>query len=225
MSCTSKKLACKFRKEYKINKLTASALSEILTKQGYTVVNFNSLYNEPDVAELINTLNLSDFVKERKGFTYADVNHRIVFVNEDLSEQEKLLVLLHEEGHIYCGHLSEKSIIGRDVIQEYEANEFVHYMLNETFFQKIKLALLRHKKATITMSIILVCAIVAGVITGIVIKQQSYYGEYYITKTGNKYHEEKCVFVKDKDNIERLTKEQFENREYEPCGTCLPGRQ
>ena len=137
MSCTSKKLACKFRKEYKINKLTASALSEILTKQGYTVVNFNSLYNEPDVAELINTLNLSDFVKERKGFTYADSNHRIVFVNEDLSEQEKLLVLLHEEGHIYCGHLTEKSIIGRDVIQEYEANEFVHYMLNETFFQKI----------------------------------------------------------------------------------------
>ena len=68
MSCTSKKLACKFRKEYKINKLTASALSEILTKQGYTVVNFNSLYNEPDVAELIKTLNLSDFVKERKGF-------------------------------------------------------------------------------------------------------------------------------------------------------------
>ena len=38
------------------------------------------------------------------------------------------------------------------------------------------------------------CAIVAGVVTGIVIKQQSYYGEYYITKTGNKYHEEKCRF-------------------------------
>ena len=42
---------------------------------------------------------------------------------------------------------------------------------------------------------------------------------------GEEYHEEKCVFVKDKDNIERLTKEQFENREYEPCGICLPGRQ
>ena len=64
MSCTSKKTAFKFRKEYKINKLTLSALSEVLTKQGYTVVNYNSLYNESDVENLIKALNLSDLVNE-----------------------------------------------------------------------------------------------------------------------------------------------------------------
>ena len=26
----------------------------------------------------------------------------------------------------------------------------------------------------------------------------------------------------DKDNVERLTKTQFESGDYEPCGTCLP---
>lgn len=49
-----------------------------------------------------------------------------------------------------------------------------------------------------------------------------YYGELYITSTGNKYHEKDCIFVKHKDNVERLKIEQFENGEYEPCDICLP---
>ena len=146
MNSLSKNKACEFKRVFKITKVTYQVLYDIIIKQGFDIVFFNSIYNVPDVDNLITVLKLTELIKDRKGFTYADSNHRIIFLNEDLSEQEKLLVLLHEEGHIYCGHLNEKTVIGRDVIQEYEANEFIHYMLNESLWQKIKTAIFCHKK-------------------------------------------------------------------------------
>ena len=53
-------------------------------------------------------------------------------------------------------------------------------------------------------------------------KEKHYYGTYYITESGNKYHERNCIFVKDKTNIRRMTVEEFESGEYEPCAICLP---
>ena len=222
MNNLSKANAYRLKKEFKIAKVTYQRICEILIKQGYEIVFFNAIYNIPDVDNLITALNLTDLIKDRKGFTYADSKHRIIFLNEDLSEQEKLLILLHEEGHIYCGHLNEKTVIGRDVIQEYEANEFVHYLLNESVWQKIKRFIVVRKKTFSIVSIVLVLLMVIGVVIGCVAKEKSYYGEYYITHAGNKYHEKECIFVKNKGTTSRLTKEQFESREYEPCGTCLP---
>ena len=50
------------------------------------------------------------------------------------------------------------------------------------------------------------------------------YGKFLenLTSTGNKYHEEECIFVKDKTNTRRLTIEEFESGDYEPCDICLP---
>lgn len=55
-------------------------------------------------------------------------------------------------------------------------------------------------------------------------KQQDkkYYGNYYITESGQKYHEAGCIFVKDKDNVHRMTIDEFESGNYEPCQICLP---
>ena len=63
--------------------------------------------------------------------------------------------------------------------------------------------------------------IIAATITN-VIQSKSYYGDYYITKSGEKYHKEGCIFVKDKKNIERLTEEKYYSGEYEACQICLP---
>ena len=73
-------------------------------------------------------------------FTYFSDKHRLVFINENLNEDEKTVVLAHEQGHIWNGHFSSKSVIGHDVMQEYQANEFEHYLLKD------KSADLRKKK-------------------------------------------------------------------------------
>ena len=80
----------------------------------------------------------------------------------------------------------------------------------------------KHKKAVICCILALVIAFASIVAINIINTEKQYYGEYYITSSGNKYHEEGCIFVKDKTNVQRLTKEQFESGEYEPCQMCLP---
>ena len=48
-----------------------------------------------------------------------------------------------------------------------------------------------------------------------------YYGEYYVTPSGTKYHTKDCNFVSGKKNIHRLTKEEYESGEYKPCQICI----
>ena len=143
-------------------------------------------------------------------------------MHEDLSEEEKLMVLAHEEGHIYCEHMNTSPIIGRDVQDEYEANEFAHYLLNPSTSAKAKNSLRQHRKAACISVVVLV--LLASLVTGLCYtnKEKTYYGEYYITATGNKYHEKDCIFVKDKTNVHRMTVEEYESGDYEPCKVCLP---
>lgn len=77
------------------------------------------------------------------------------------------------------------------------------------------------KKASIAV-VLIIALIVVGCIVGYEIHcEKNYYGEYYITSTGNKYHDKDCGYVKGKDNIERLTIEQYESSEYTPCEKCI----
>ena len=58
--------------------------------------------------------------------------------------------------------------------------------------------------------------------TYLIVRNNSYYGEYYITENGTKYHEKDCMIIKDKNNTQRLTKSDYESGDYEPCQVCLP---
>ena len=223
MNCQEAKLKAKsFLKEFGSNKLDYESLKKIVEKQGYAVVEYNHIYNDENVSELIEALHLSDDIIRSRGFTYADRNHRIVFVHEDLSFAEKLLVLAHEEGHIYCNHMCSGSIIGRDVQEEYEANEFAHFVLNPSWIYRLQNKVKTKKKAVIIGAICVLILLAGSVTLAIVNQEKQYYGEYYITESGGKYHEKDCIFVKDKTNCHRMTVEEFESGEYEPCGICLP---
>lgn len=216
------KEAKKFRKTFGLIECSYDFLKSAAEKQGYTVIEYNHIFNDTDVQALIDELKLTDNILRSKGFTYADANYRLVFVHEDLSEQEKAMVLAHENGHIFLEHLSSVPIIGKDVREEYAANEFAHFLLNRSTKDKLWETIKTHKKVVICISLALVVLVTSVGIINWVNREQQYYGEYYITSSGNKYHEKECIFVKDKTNVHRLTKEQFENGDYEPCQMCLP---
>lgn len=217
-----KKKVKQFKKEYNQGEVSYSSLKSVIQSQGYTIIEFNHISNSEDVNQLISALGLQSMISQSKGFTYADKSYRLVFVHEDLSEAEKLVVLAHEEGHIYFDHFSKAPIIGKDVQDEYEANEFSHYLLNQKKQSKFTVFIKKHKKAAIAV-ITALAIVIAGTVAYYVIKsEERYYGEYYVTSTGNKYHKKECIFVKNKNNVRRLTKEEFEEEKYEPCETCLP---
>lgn len=211
--------AKEFIKTYKLSEYTSEKLKEIVEEKGYVVAEFG---NCPESETLISELNLKKCAANSRGFTYADNNYRIVFIDEKLSEEEKRIVFVHEIGHIFCGHFSKSPVIGNDVIEEYEANEFTHYVLTPSAADKIKSAVMRIKiKAILGILSLIIIAVIS--ISAIKIHtERKYYGEYYVTASGTKYHAVDCRIVKDKTNKKRLTNEDFENGKYEPCEICLP---
>lgn len=214
-----------FLSQFKLSEVTLENLKSVIQKQGYTIIEFNNIANNENVSALLTALDLQSLATQSKGFTYVDSQRRLVFVHEGLSDDEKLMVLAHEEGHIYCNHLSSTPILGRDVVEEHEANEFAHYLLHQSVWRKVGCMVKEHKKASIAVALIIVLIVVGCIIGYEVHCENTYYGEYYITSTGNKYHDKDCGYVKGKDNIERLTIEQYESGEYEPCGVCLPSEE
>lgn len=217
-----KSKAKEFLRKYKLSEVTLADLLKIISSMGYTLVEYNNIYNDSTVSALIDSLGVEQMTQKSKGFTFADRLRRVVFLNEDLSDDEKVLVLAHEVGHIYCNHFSNSPIIGRDVIEEHEANEFSHYILNVSKSRKISLFMKKKRKFLIISLTVLIATAAALTVFFSVSSNQKYYGEYYITSTGKKYHKNECIFIKDKTNTHRITVEEFESGEYEPCDICLP---
>lgn len=211
----------RFQKEFALNELTYSNLCDAVEKQGYTVVEFNNITNNENVQALIEALKLTQNIIYSKGFTYANSNYRIVFVNESLTDEEKLIILSHEQGHIYLGHLACASIIGKDVKEEYEANEFAHYLLNPDVKAKALQNVKKHKKAVVGILASIAVIICAVCVVGTVHAKNIYYGEYYVTASGTKYHTKDCTFVAGKKNLHRLTREEYEEHKYDPCQVCI----
>lgn len=219
MANSGKSKAKEFMKYYKPKEISAGSLTEIMEKQGYTVVEFGS---GEDAEVLIRELELYDYASGSAAFTYADGSYRLVFMNENLSEREKLIVLAHEEGHIFCEHFGAAPVVGQSVLEEYEANEFAHYILSPGALSRAANGLRRHRTAVFISAAVIAAAIIAGGIIAYASRERQYYGDFYVTASGSKYHKAECIFVKDKDNVRRLTVEEFESGDYAPCEICLP---
>lgn len=219
---TIKKKAHIFLKNNSLTTIDYNSLCNTMKNAGYTIIEFNCKVNDENVTTVIHNLNLDNYIKKSRGFTYISDRYRLIFINDDLNDNEKLLVLSHETGHIVCEHFMSTPIIGKDVEEEHEANEFVHWLLNPTLQVNIR-NFINTKKKSAMISFILIISIAITLLTVYYVKKEkSYYGEYYITTTGSKYHEKECIFVKNKNNTCRLTKEEFETGDYEACEMCLP---
>ena len=212
------KKAKQFKRKYAFYDCNFTALKKVTEEQGYIIVEFNHILNDDSVKTLIDSLGLQEYISTSKGFTYVDKNHRIVFIHEDLNPEEKAKVLAHENGHIFLNHFSSSQVIGKDGQEEYEANEFAHYLQTNSVSANFN----KHKKIYVAIIAVVLVTAISFCILAYINKEKQYYGEYYITQTGNKYHERECIFVKDKTSTHRLTVEQFNSGEYEACAMCLP---
>ena len=81
----------------------------------------------------------------------------------------------------------------------------------------------RHKVVATIIAVILVLGITSIPIIRQIQLSKSYYGEYYVTENGEKYHTADCPVIKDKTNTHRLTNEEYESGKYEPCQICIQG--
>ncbi len=212
----------RFLRENGVTQITYPQLTACTGQLGYTVVEFNSVFNEGPVGILLGMLQLPRGQLQSRGFTYVDANYRMVFVHEDLSQAEKTVVLAHELGHIVLGHMRTARVIGTDVLQEYQANEFAHYLLAQTTARRLgrQSFFCRNRRViAVVLALVALAALAGGVWLA---RQRSAFGEYYVTETGTKYHTADCKYIKGKPDAHPMTKAQFDSGMYNRCRICLP---
>lgn len=204
--------------KYKLGKVTLDNLGYIIEDQGYEIIEY-SLGGKNSILE---RLGLEVYAQGCKAFSYNGNGMKFVFVREDTTADDKMYILSHELGHIICGHMKRNGISSLDVEEERESNEFAHYILHPNIVTLASAKYYENKRPFIIALIVVVCLIIGIPVTSFIVKQNSYYGEYYVTETGSCYHEKECIFVKDKKSIHRLTENQYYSGDYSPCQICLP---
>lgn len=201
-----------FIKKYKIKRLDCHVLKMILGRMGYETAEFDGAGITCRGFEMPGGCPVGI-----KCFTH--VPYKTVYLHSELTDDEKVIALAHECAHIFLKHEVEFTF-DAGVKNEYEANEFVHYLL-----VKLKRKRIVKTSAVVIGALAVLSALVAVLCFVFSAKDDIHepqFGEYYITKTGYKYHSKTCPRLSGKSGVEQITKEQFESGKYEPCGSCKP---
>ena len=215
-----KQTAYNFLKKFKITDLNVHTLSDAITKQGYTIVEYSRISNQEDVEQLLDALGVKALSLTTGAFTYADKNYRIVFIEEGHSDDELLILLAHEEGHIFCGHLNNNcNVIGDSVLNEQEANTFAHYLLKKDFLRSVKLYASVNKLKTALICCIF--ALVIGMICTLIVINSKPAVKYFRSYNGDCYHQPECITVSDSKGVYD-TAANFKKNNIRPCKVCLP---
>lgn len=120
------RIAKKVKKDLK-GKTDFLSIEDYLEKEhNYTVV----FYNTPNGDKLLRKYDLWEDAQDIQAFTYLSCA-RLVFINGDVSAEDKRLLLCHELGHIALGHMDAKRLIRNKMLLEMEAEAFTNYLIND----------------------------------------------------------------------------------------------
>lgn len=219
------------------NKLYSSPdyddLQHIIEFNKFTVINYKKNSNSEYVSELINKLGIEDEIKHSDSFLYIKNNLRLIFLNSDISGEDKCLLLRHELGHILDPHLISHSLNYSKIKREEFANEFSCYFKNPGVSFKFFMLLI--VKWKLLVSLITVIVFISGLLlfnnplfvlptgsgTVDVSISKAPEKEYYITSSGKKYHKKFCIVVKHKSNLTKGTLDEVQEAGYKPCLICI----
>ena len=221
----AKREAKRILNEHGISAPSLDTIVFIIRSLGYEIIDYSrGSINYPDdsTAILLKKLQLDQIAKEGKSFVYCNEDIKLVFICDSLPDSDKMYVLAHELGHIVCGHTKRGRYCDYDVGEEIEANEFAHYIFNPPISIRMHGWIATHKVVFTIVAIVIAVFLIASFFSTSVQKRKTFFGDYYITEHGEKYHRRDCIIIKDKKNIHRMTVEEYESGEYEPCQVCLP---
>ncbi len=213
----SKKQAYNFLKKFHISSPALHNLKEAIDKQGYTIIEYSHILNSDDVETLLVSLNLKEFSLTTQCFTFKNADYKLIFIKEGLSQDEQLILLAHEEGHIFCGHM-DNNLNELSISNENEANLFASALLKQSVFREIRLMFAFHRtKILIGLSVVLIFAIMS--LVGLYL-YHTRANKYCITNSGDRYHLPNCEAVYD-HNVIFGNSYEFKKLGRTPCNICL----
>ncbi len=209
----------------KVKKLDEIHIRQYLERKGYEIIYIHSQRGN----EILSELELENVDEE--GFVYNHNELKYVFLGHTKDEADKLMVLLHECGHIEHKHKSVSKL------NEAEAWTFAYNVLKlpHRIIQTLTLmlftavftfALMQHYSvANIPEALsdysaqeILSDSTIATV--NDTNTSDSTSDIVYVTKTGTRFHLSDCYTIKNK-NLKEYSRSEAE-KEYIPCKICRP---
>ena len=183
-----------------------------LRKSGYSVI----FYDVDKGHNIIAEYKMSDLSKRVNAFTVCKGNNKYVFARTGLSEENLLCALVHETGHIILGHLSPDRVPQNKRLDEMEAETFSYIVLHHKpeYIQAICISLV----SFLALSAAIGISTKASYDTDVRFTAAN--DKVIVTQSGNKYHREGCISIKNSDYI-FLPRSEAEKL-YDPCKICNP---
>lgn len=231
------KCAYNFVKQYELTEISGESLESSLEKQGYTLIEYSKITNQPDVETLLSAIGLKAFSLGVRAFYYRDENMRLVFIEENLSDNERLLLLSHELGHILCDDIHSGKDRA-DIYRERSAAEFSHYLLDGSVPIRLFMFRKRNAKAIAAVAaalLLVLCVSAVAVVLNVgadspgqsasvspqkQISDSSGEEVFYVTARGTKYHYKDCPTI-DSSELQKLAKSECDRLGYDACKVCI----
>ena len=223
----AKQLAYKTLTKYKLyNSRDYNDIAVVIEKHGFILIQFKKYNNMKEVVECIEKLHLAERIQQKDAFIYLSNNLKLVFINSDLSDEDKYILLCHELGHILDPSLQNSNFSYFKIQNEEFANEFSYHLQNPSIWIRLKLSIF-YKPLFVTSFII--CILIIGSIGVTTVASNlsvsnsiNCVEKCYVTSNGKKYHREFCIVVKNRTNIKAYkTSNDAKNEGYTPCLLCI----
>lgn len=214
--------------------INTSLIKQKINDHGFKVIYYSHLSNKEKIYKLLTTLNLLEYSASVPAFVYCGEEVKIVFIRENLSEQNELRLLCHELGHIIGNQAGLIPLNDSTIEDEFFANEFAHYMLHPNILTKLIVNCKKHKtKVLLLVSILFLLVLFypfyekiyhntpdTSLFSNTTVTENKK-ENFFVTPSGKKYHTKNCIHIKNKSNIIDINQYDAEKYGYAPCRDCL----
>lgn len=217
-------------------------IKQIVQQSGWEI------YSYKDAVEIIDSYKLQEMVEKNDSFASNIGNRIVILYNSDISQLDLPYILAHEIGHIVLGHLNDADDIGdiyakerdcgyfADELLKYNPDNFIHKFIHKIgIFGGISTVLVALGICIFTffgensdnspqiseVDVNSVSVTESEFTSKTVAETGDDTLAVYITQYGEKYHIEGCRYIKDKDDLLKISVEEAERAGYEPCEICF----
>jgi len=231
----AKKIAYKTLIKYKYYLLNNyTYLKNIIELNQFTIIEYKKHNNSEPVSELIQRLKLEEEIAKNNSFIYINNNLKLLFLNSNVSDEEKCALLRHELGHICDPNFNNSNLHYSNIQKEEFANEFSCYIKNPGICFIIFAFLIKKWVILVSAITLIACVLwfsfannIFNILQAKPATRDASTTEisdslYYVTSSGKKYHKKHCIIIKYKNNLTEIKLNDAINKGYNPCLICNP---
>lgn len=186
-----------------VPKLTSAGIIRYLQSRDTRIVYSDSSQDE----QFLKAIKFDEKAKIYPAFS-CEVGSKIyVVIRQKTPEHDLRILLLHEAGHILLGH--NLSCTSAD--EEMEATRFAQACLRTELFQVATRSIFK--------GVAILCVVAALWQGAVFVKSSATH--VYVTRTGQKYHESDCRYIKGRDGVREISLRQAKEGNYTACSVCF----